>query len=570
VLAADEASTYASEQTGLGTGSAMVRATESAWLTLRRRALVALGVLGVLLPALGGIWGISQARRALTERIEQGQLAVAAALASQVEQSADAAGDVVRSAARRPSVAAAASTRDVRAARALLPDILETAPLLRSIMVFDRTGRQLALYPQPLAITPQGLATSAAEQIFPAMPYRGDALVVVREPITSAGKVVGFLVGEISLSKVSPSVLQLRLGRTGEATLIDARGDVLVTADPRRFGSTVLVAEVQRLVAAFRPGNAEYFSSFARRTEIAAFSPLASHPWGILVTEARSEALAPTAGSVRLLVLGLVVLVALGASIAWLVSQSLVRLERRMTERIAEQQRLNRALEGFSRHVAHDLRTPIAVIGLAAQTVEREAGSLSENARKAAGMLGRQAERASQLIEDLLDLARASGTPRLEALELDALVDEAARDIVGVRLEVKRPLPKVVVDRAAMRQAIANLFQNASRYARTNGVADVTVSCAESEDGWTLAVSDRGPGLPEGGATKLFEPFMRGMQRSTEDGSGLGLAIVAATAHAHGGRAWYEPRQGGGSVFNVFIPRGPAAPSPPSTGDGAA
>ena len=538
----------------------MAGANEGAWLTLRRRALVALGVLGVVLPALGGIWGISQARRALAQRIEQGQLAVAGALASQVEQSVAAASDFIRAAARRPGVVRAVSASDPSASRSLLPDILETAPLLRSMMVFDRTGRILAEYPGPPAITPQGLTSSAAEETFPAMPYRGDALVVVREPVLSGPKPVGFLVGEISLSKVSPGVLRLRLGRTGEATLIDARGNVLVTADPSRFGSTVLVAEVQRLVASFQAGTAEYFSSAARRSEIAAFSPLGTYPWGILVTEARSEALAPTAGSVRVLVIGLIVLVALGVAIAALVSQSLVRLEGRMTERLAEQERLNRALEGFSRHVAHDLRTPIAVIALAAQTVEREAGSLSDNGRKAAGMLGRQADRASQLIEDLLDLARASGTPRLETLDLAALVDEAAGDVAGVRLDVKRPLPTVAVDRAAMRQAIANLFQNASRYARTNGVADVTVSCTESEDGWTLAVADRGPGLPEGGATKLFEPFMRGVQRATEDGSGLGLAIVAATAHAHGGRAWYEPRSGGGSVFNVFIPRAPAGP----------
>jgi signal transduction histidine kinase len=68
-------------------------------------------------------------------------------------------------------------------------------------------------------------------------------------------------------------------------------------------------------------------------------------------------------------------------------------------------------------------------------------------------------------------------------------------------------------------------------------------------------VADRGPGLPEGGDQKMFEPFTRGVARQSEHGSGLGLAIVAAAAQAHGGRAWYEPRPGGGSVFRIRVPR---------------
>jgi signal transduction histidine kinase len=205
--------------------------------------------------------------------------------------------------------------------------------------------------------------------------------------------------------------------------------------------------------------------------------------------------------------------------------------------------------------VAHDLRTPIAVIGLAAQTVERDAAALGDIARAAAEMLGRQADRASQLIDGFLELARASGTPKLEPIDLEALLDESAGEVDGIVLDVRRPLPAIVADRAALRQAFARLFDNASRYARSDGAASVTVSCDESGDGWTIAVADRGPGLPDGVTERPFEPFTRSAPRASGDGSGLGLSIVAAVALAHGGRAWYEHRDGGGSVFKLLLGR---------------
>jgi two-component system sensor histidine kinase AdeS len=121
-------------------------------------------------------------------------------------------------------------------------------------------------------------------------------------------------------------------------------------------------------------------------------------------------------------------------------------------------------------------------------------------------------------------------------------------------LEVETgPLPyEIVADRIAVRQALANLVANARTHASSEGIARINISVESTREGWTVCVADRGPGLPKEGAAEVFEPFRRGTD-IRHAGSGLGLAIVSATAEAHGGRAWYEPRREGGACFYFSI-----------------
>jgi two-component system OmpR family sensor kinase len=211
---------------------------------------------------------------------------------------------------------------------------------------------------------------------------------------------------------------------------------------------------------------------------------------------------------------------------------------------IRELLRLNQALDGFSAHVAHDLKNPLAVVTMASESLREEVVDLPAEAAELLAMIERHAARSGALIDGLLSLARASRTPRQEAFDLGAVVASGSEGIAGITLENRCHGVTVVADRLATQQAVANLLSNAGRYAP----GAVAVECEQTAEGWRVLVSDRGPGLAPEDRDRVFAAFERG-RRAAAGSSGLGLAIVAAMAEAHGGRAGCEPRPGGGSVF---------------------
>jgi signal transduction histidine kinase len=209
---------------------------------------------------------------------------------------------------------------------------------------------------------------------------------------------------------------------------------------------------------------------------------------------------------------------------------------------LRETTRLNQALDAFSSHVAHDLRTPLAQVTMAVALLrETPAGP---DADHLLDMIERQSARGAALVTELLELARASRSPRLESLVLAELATEAASSVDGLDLRIDCDATVVEADRVAVRQALFNLLNNAARH----GSGDVTLSCSENDGFWRVAVADRGPGVSAEDRATLFDAFKRGSAAKAE-GTGLGLAIVAATAAAHGGEAGVDDRPGGGAIF---------------------
>lgn len=214
---------------------------------------------------------------------------------------------------------------------------------------------------------------------------------------------------------------------------------------------------------------------------------------------------------------------------------------------MAEMARLNEALDAFSAHVAHDLRAPLAQIKMVAEHLTRR--SNHDETPQMLEILERQATKGNTLVTELLELARASRSPKLQPVGLARIATEAAEGIENLTLSVDCDEQELLADRVALRQALANLFSNAARYARDGDTANVSVSCHDDEGYWRISVSDRGPGLSEADSERIFSPFERGESASDREGSGLGLAIVAATAAAHGGAVGHERRDGGGTTF---------------------
>jgi signal transduction histidine kinase len=104
-----------------------------------------------------------------------------------------------------------------------------------------------------------------------------------------------------------------------------------------------------------------------------------------------------------------------------------------------------------------------------------------------------------------------------------------------------------------------NLVENASKYAPPD--TDISLSVARGSREVSVAVEDRGPGIPAAALPHLFDPFYRASdERPRPQGLGLGLAIVKGLVEAHGGRVWAENRAGGGARFTFTLPMSSAPP----------
>ncbi|HET8953572.1 MAG TPA: HAMP domain-containing sensor histidine kinase [Solirubrobacteraceae bacterium] len=206
---------------------------------------------------------------------------------------------------------------------------------------------------------------------------------------------------------------------------------------------------------------------------------------------------------------------------------------------------LERARETERRFVgdaSHELRTPLTALR----------GNISYLARHGAddallADLEADAARLSELLDDLLALARedAAAPARGEPVDL-AEVARAAAD-AGARLDVRSVT--VLGERAALERAAGNLVRNARRHGR----GAVTISTRRDGDRALLTVADEGPGLAPEEAARAFERFWRGPS-ARGDGSGLGLAIVRAIAERHGGRVHVD-----GAAFTIDLPLSPGS-----------
>ena len=127
------------------------------------------------------------------------------------------------------------------------------------------------------------------------------------------------------------------------------------------------------------------------------------------------------------------------------------------------------------------------------------------------------------------------------------------------------------VDPVLFEQVLVNLIENAAKY--TPRESDIEIEGSARAGDVVIEVKDRGPGIPPGDETRVFEKFYRGAHARVA-GAGLGLAICKGIVEAHGGTIGVENRAGGGAMFRIALPAtGPApavdaAPADPLDGEG--
>ncbi|HTT71396.1 MAG TPA: ATP-binding protein [Anaeromyxobacteraceae bacterium] len=232
---------------------------------------------------------------------------------------------------------------------------------------------------------------------------------------------------------------------------------------------------------------------------------------------------------------------------------------------VTEAKRAEAVRRDFVANASHELRTPVAAIRGAAETLLDGALDDPLTARRFVDMVARQAERLERLTKDLLDLSRIESgqlTLDLHRVELRPLVDSvlslhaerASEKALHLRSEVEEGLA-ARADPRALEQVLVNLVDNAVKFTPTEGA--VTLLAARESDRVVLSVADTGPGIDRHHLARLFERFYRvdpGRSRE-QGGTGLGLAIVKHLAQAQGGEVGVESGSGG-SRFWVRLPAG--------------
>lgn len=217
-------------------------------------------------------------------------------------------------------------------------------------------------------------------------------------------------------------------------------------------------------------------------------------------------------------------------------------------------------VEKVSQLLAHELKSPIAAIRGAVELLPDETDP-GRRARLEANIAA-ESERLQRIVEGVLNLARAENRDHLdevESLALDALVRDvldtraarmAAKDLVP---DAVLPVTPVAGNRFLLRQAAANLIDNAIDFSPAGGCLSVSL---ETSDGRvTLRVRDRGPGIPDYAKPRLFERFYSTPRPdSGERGSGLGLNLVREVARLHSGSLSLDNHPDGGAEACLTLP----------------
>ena len=215
----------------------------------------------------------------------------------------------------------------------------------------------------------------------------------------------------------------------------------------------------------------------------------------------------------------------------------------------------------FVADASHELRTPLASIRGYAELTRMHGGDLPPDVTHAIGRIESESVRMTELVEDLLLLARLDEGRELAAqpVDLGRVLVEAVGDAQaagpGHDWEVRLPDGATVVtgDEPRLRQVVTNLLANARVH--TPDGTSVVAALERTDDELVLSVTDDGPGIPEEQVGSLFERFARGdSSRSRLAGStGLGLAIVKGVVEAHHGSVEVSS-QPGSTVFTVELP----------------
>jgi len=232
-------------------------------------------------------------------------------------------------------------------------------------------------------------------------------------------------------------------------------------------------------------------------------------------------------------------------------------------------QELEKAKEGLTHMIVHDLRNPLTAISMTVELMQIHAENLNDSQKKAMSNIVQRCDDLNSMIQSILDIQlmeEGKVKPEMAAADIVALTEEQLQQIsYQIKNEKKhltftKPelLPKLHLDAALIKRVISNLMSNAMRHTSNEGKIEIDIRYEPEEHQIMFSITDNGDGLAPEYHEKIFEKFeqaslkLKGVRRGK---SGLGLTFSKMAIEAHGGKIWVESEgEGKGSTFKFTIP----------------
>lgn len=557
----------------------------------------------------------AQVRRSLEVQATERNAAVARLVAQGVDEHFQGLMSYVESYARRRSLVNLIERNDTEGVRAHLKDLVTQNAGLHRAVITDPNGILRYDYPPAPEVIGKDFSfrdwykgVSTTQRTYVSEIYKRAAppslyLVALATPIRNAqGKTLGYLAGQHTIERLTGWLAGIELSPVRSIALIDHRamlmmkgrdggGEGLIDLAGHPLGQKALAGEV---------GSATARDPVTGEQSLISYRPIVRIGWGVLSIQPVAAVLAPITALQRTIATLVVAcfVVMLGLGFFWLNTirryhhalfesdrakdRYVAELDRTVTQLKRVEEAVRRTNESLQREIAaharaeveitqtnrdlqtllyvtsHDLREPLRAIESFSRMVhDRYADRLDENGQDFLRRVVRAVQRMNRLLDDVLTLSRAQRIERpIEAVEAEACVREALRRLeariqeTGAKVLVTTDLPRLRVDSIWATQAVYNLIANALKFTRPGEPPEVEIAGYQVNDETGIVVRDRGPGVAPEHAERIFGLFQRAVGREVE-GTGAGLAIVRQVAERHEGRAWVQPREGGGSEFVI-------------------
>lgn len=408
--------------------------------------------------------------------------------------------------------------------------------------------------------------------------YRGVPHFIIAISRTEMGRswVIRATIDTLFFSEL---VKRVRIGRTGEAYVLDAQG---VLQTDRRSGGNLMEASPDRDLIPKIDGTPQ--SSIIRdesgKKYLYTILPIKSGQWRLVVRREVADAFAELRTSIYLTILAMVV----GGAVIVLIAFYLTNLILRRMERAdTEKQRLGEQLIRASRlaelgqmatGVAHEINNPLQIIKSEHLLIEmnlsdlKKAGHLPPSEtlveiEESFAQIKQQINRCAEITGAVLKFGRQT-TPSVEPIALQRFIPEvvamvAKKAVVhGIQLEqrIDEDLPQVGADAGQLQQVLMNLFNNAidaiiERHGSSAGSLIITATLNEQKR-VIISVKDNGSGISPENLEKVFAPFFT--TKPVGKGTGLGLSVCYGIVHQMGGAMSVDSHLGEGTTFSIDLP----------------
>jgi PAS domain S-box-containing protein len=234
-------------------------------------------------------------------------------------------------------------------------------------------------------------------------------------------------------------------------------------------------------------------------------------------------------------------------------------LEKRVEQRTAELEQVNKELQEFTYIAAHDLKTPLRGIGTLADWLLTDySDKFDEHGQMQVKLLVERAKRSDKLVDSILQYSTAGHSiEKREQVDLKIALYEIIHEIEppeNIEIIIDNNLPILICNKTHISQIFENLIRNAIKY-MDKEKGQIEVGCIEEGGFWKFNITDNGPGIDNKYHEKIFKIFQTLSQPDETESTGIGLSVAKKIIEINHGRIWIESNPGEGSTFFFTLPK---------------